>query len=56
MTSNKWWGVCSFVHGRKQHVKRELAMRSLFEDDAVEAVLLVNASNAFNSLNREAAL
>jgi len=33
-----------------------LAMRSLFEDGAVEAVLLVDASNAFNSLNREAAL
>ena len=33
-----------------------LAMRGLFEDGAVEAVLLVDASNAFNSLNREAAL
>lgn len=33
-----------------------LAMRSLFEDGTVEAVLLVDASNAFNSLNREAAL
>ena len=31
-----------------------LAMRSLFENEAVEAVLLVDASNAFNSPNREA--
>ena len=32
------------------------AMRNLFEDDGVEAMLMVDASNAFNSLNREAAL
>ena len=32
------------------------AMRSVFEDERTEAVLLVDASNAFNSINRKAAL
>lgn len=32
------------------------AMRSIFEDESLEAVLLVGASNAFNTLNRQAAL
>lgn len=32
-------------------------IRKLYDDDdSVEAILLVDASNAFNSLNREAAL
>ena len=32
------------------------AMREIFEDEEVEAMLLVDASNAFNQLNRKAAL
>ena len=31
-------------------------MRSVFEDEGTEAILLVDASNAFNTLNRQAAL
>ena len=33
-----------------------LAMRSIFEDEVSEAALMVDTSNAFNSLNREVAL
>lgn len=32
------------------------AMREIFEADETDAALLINASNAFNSLNRAAAL
>ena len=32
------------------------AMRRMFEDEETEAILLVDASNAFNALNRKAAL
>ena len=32
------------------------AMREVFENDSTEAVLLVDAENAFNNINREAAL
>ena len=32
------------------------AMRNLFEDEGAEAIVMVDASNAFNSLNRVAAL
>ena len=32
------------------------AMRTIFEDESTDAVILVDASNAFNSLNRQVAL
>ena len=32
------------------------AMRQIFDDDSTEALLMVDANNAFNSLNRESAL
>ena len=32
------------------------SMRCMFEDDRTDAVILVDARNAFNSLNRQAAL
>ena len=32
------------------------AMRNIFEDENTDAVILVDVSNAFNSLNRQVAL
>ena len=32
------------------------AMREIYQNDETEAILLVNAENAFNNLNRRAAL
>ena len=40
--------LCSFVSGCKAAVH---ALRTIFEDEESEAVLLVDASNAFNALH-----
>ena len=46
-----------FVQGTKAQIEAAIhAMRNIFEADQTDAVLLIDASNTFNTLNRAAAL
>ena len=48
-------GLCKPVQDMKQVVKLH-AMREIFTFDDTGAILLVDTSNAFNAINRQAAL
>ena len=54
LTSTAPIQVCGGLHGGVEAAIH--AMRRIYEDPETEAVLLIDAENAFNSLNREAAL
>ena len=50
-------GPLKTCSGLKSGIEASIhAMRKAFDDDLTEAILLVDAENAFNNLNREAAL
>ncbi|EDO37442.1 predicted protein [Nematostella vectensis] len=50
-------GALQVCAGLKSGAKAAIhAMRDIFDDDDTDAVLLIDASNAFNSLNRASAL
>ena len=46
--------ICSGIHSGVEAAVH--AVRSIFDDPNTEGVLLVDASNAFNSMNRSVAL
>ena len=57
MTSWTPLGLSSYVWGQEAACESSVhTMRQIFADANTEAVLLVDASNAFNSLNWQAAL
>ena len=52
-----WGGPLQACAGHKGGVEAAVhAMKKIFDETDAEAVLLVGASNAFNSMNRQTAL